>query len=111
MVMVAPGTTEPVGSVTVPKTVAVWANAAALAMTNKGKTKLHLHIEPPDDVALEGNRCTSLQGPWEALRAEWAICPQPQGVQSIHTQRESGSAVDLSLIHISEPTRLGMISY
>src|ERR1017187_10737201 len=38
MVMVALGTTELVGSVTVPRTVAVWANAAAPAKANKANT-------------------------------------------------------------------------
>jgi hypothetical protein len=39
MVMVAVGTTAPLGSVTVPKTVAVWAKAATLEKATKTKTR------------------------------------------------------------------------
>jgi hypothetical protein len=38
-VMVALGTTEPLGSVTVPKIVAVWAKAATLEIAVKTKTQ------------------------------------------------------------------------
>jgi hypothetical protein len=45
-VTVAVGTTEPVGSVTVPKIVAVWANAAAFAMMVNTKTRQGFCIKP-----------------------------------------------------------------
>jgi hypothetical protein len=54
MVTVALGTTEPVGSVTVPKTVAVWANAAALAMTVNTKTRQGFCIKPHFMAQLDG---------------------------------------------------------
>src|SRR5450756_235898 len=66
-----------------------------------------IHVVPGEDPALQGRERHALAGPV----VEGAQADVVARVEIAVVDREIGEIQQLSLIHISEPTRLGMISY